>query len=151
MIFNKQLNRHDPDNKISGDCYRTAIACVLNKKPEEVPHVFDFDEDGGWPSGADGNKAMDEYLKTLGLCLIRVPYTGGELEVILDSQSTLNPSSEFVLSGESKNGVNHCVVAARGKIIWDPSIDNSGIVGPCDDGYWWLEFIGVNMESEAWL
>ena len=38
MEFYKQLNEHNPDEGVYGDCYRTAIGCLLNIPPEFVPH-----------------------------------------------------------------------------------------------------------------
>jgi hypothetical protein len=38
MTPHKQRFRHDPANGIYGDCWRTAIACLLDIQPEEIPH-----------------------------------------------------------------------------------------------------------------
>ena len=41
MTPHKQLNRHRPEEGVFGDCYRTAIACLLDLRPQDVPHVAD--------------------------------------------------------------------------------------------------------------
>ena len=38
MIRRRQLFRHEPHNVIYGDCHRTAIACLLDMEPWQVPH-----------------------------------------------------------------------------------------------------------------
>jgi len=39
MRFHKQLiTNHNPESGIFGDCQRTAIACLLDKHPSDVPH-----------------------------------------------------------------------------------------------------------------
>ena len=47
----KQLNHHDPDNGIIGDCYRTAIACLLDLPPDALPN---YCEGPGGTYGGDG-------------------------------------------------------------------------------------------------
>jgi hypothetical protein len=42
MKFNKQLVEYDPVNKIFGDCMRTAIRCILNLRPEDVPPFGEY-------------------------------------------------------------------------------------------------------------
>ena len=53
-----------------------------------------------------------------------------------------NPGQAFMLTGQSRTGCNHVVIAQSGAIIHDPSLDDSGIVGCCDDGLWWVSFLG---------
>ncbi|MCK4817308.1 hypothetical protein KA005_16175, partial [bacterium] len=36
----KQLNRHNPEEGVFGDCYRTCIANVLGVFPTAVPHFW---------------------------------------------------------------------------------------------------------------
>lgn len=43
----RQLHMHDPEAGTSGDCYRTAIACLLGLQAEDVPHFVDQARDGG--------------------------------------------------------------------------------------------------------
>ncbi len=47
----------------------------------------------------------------------------------------------WLLTGKSRNNVPHVVVCQGGEIVCDPSLDNSGIVSPTDDGYCWAEFL----------
>ena len=63
------------------------------------------------------------------------------LENALTFTAGCNSGVLCIFAGTSRNGCNHSVVAHCGKIIHDPSIDQSGIVGPCNDGYYWIELI----------
>lgn len=59
----------------------------------------------------------------------------GELSVddVLLSVRNMNGhggSIIYLLGGESRNDCGHTVVCQDDRIVWDPSIDKSGIVGP---------------------
>ena len=44
MTPHKQLIKHDPENGQWGDCGRTAIACLLDLHPSDVPHFWEGPE-----------------------------------------------------------------------------------------------------------
>lgn len=132
MIPCKQLHRHDPKNGIYGDCHRTAIACILNVHPTVVPHFMAEDNDN-W------DKQTKDWLRTRGLWSISIPFQS-TLEKVLETLEVLNPAVYGILGGKSKNNCGHSVVICGGKIVWDPSLDDSGIVGPMDDGLFWVTY-----------
>lgn len=138
----KQLFRHNPPHTY-GDCHRAAIACILNMRPQDVPHFMD-----GKPDNAPAPEAhahVEFWLNRRGLTQITVCYAGGELRDLLITVGNHNPGVAFILGGQSRIGVNHSVVCCNGEIVCDPSLDESGIVGPCDDGYWWVTFFGARI------
>lgn len=141
MRQHKQAFRHDPARGLYGDCFRTAVACVLEVPRDDVPHVF-YD-------GCDGrtaDKRMNSWLAERGLMQFVVAYDGKDMsleQVLTPVNCATGGDPEYLLYGQSKNGTDHVVVCKGNKIAWDPAIDESGIVGPCLDGYWWLVFIGV--------
>ena len=57
MTPQKQMFLHDPDNGVWGDCQRTAIACILDRDVEDVPHFF---HDGC--DGKTADKRIDDWL-----------------------------------------------------------------------------------------
>ena len=57
------------------------------------------------------------------------------LQEILNWMNESNPNIYYMLTGKSKNNVGHVVVCCNDRIIHDPSLDNSGIVGPIDDTF----------------
>lgn len=136
MTPHKQKFKHDPENGVYGDCHRTVIACLLDKAdPDEVPHI-------GAEQYADVrefNKHFDDYLHTQGLCQVYIPFES-TLERLLECAAVWFPNAYYILSGESRTGVNHSVVACGAEIVWDPSPNDAGIVGPCDDGFYWVTY-----------
>lgn len=136
----KQLLRHNPPASY-GDCFRTAIAIVLDMDAAEVPHFMD-----GAASGEDGAAKAEAFLNARGMTTINIVCDGSRpLQAVLDSiaGTNLRQLPVFLVTGTSRNGCAHVVVACNGDIACDPALDDSGIVGPCDDGYYWLTFFGA--------
>lgn len=130
----KQLIRHDPDNGLYGDCHRTCWAVILDFDPADVPHFCDGPDDklGNW-------KALErEWLASLGLAPVTIGYNNAGLDLILSTLAHSAPGIPVILGGKSSLGVNHSVVALNDRIYCDPS--GNGIVGPMDDGFWWVTF-----------
>lgn len=138
MKPHKQLFKHQPELGIYGDCHRTAIACLLDLHPSEVPH---FNHDA--PGADEFNRRCEAWLATQGLCSASVAYDGAvELQKILDVVKLCSPGVYFLLGGESRSGVNHTVIGCDGEIVWDPSQRDSGITGPCtEDRNYWVTYL----------
>jgi hypothetical protein len=140
MKFNKQLFRHNPDDGEIGDCHRTAIACVLDLEPQEVPHFYaDMDL-----TPTQQQDAFEDWLKERGFYSIHTLFQGRLSDVLytIAAANYRTPGMLYLLGGKSRNGTGHSVVCQGEKIIHDPSRDNSGIVGPMDDGFYWVTFFG---------
>jgi hypothetical protein len=135
----KQLFRHNPSAGVYGDCHRTVIACLLDLAPGDVPHFYNAS------AGEGGNlqAKRDLWLSERGLAEVAMAFEGDlDLAVLLTAmRSRVPPGMHQILGGRSRNGCNHSVLVCDGAIVWDPSLDDSGIVGPCDDGYWWVSFL----------
>ena len=136
MTPHKQLNRHAPDQGIIGDCWRTCIACLLDMHPLLVPHFFEscWDDD----DATRANAATRLWLAERGLSFVEFPYAPCELPVLQQSFAYNCPDVHYILSGTSKNNVGHSVIGLNDRIVWDPSLDDSGIVGPMRGGYYWF-------------
>jgi hypothetical protein len=132
----KQLFRHAPDQGIWGDCERAAWATILDLDINDVPHFFD-----GGCSTEDAMRKEREFESSLGLYHVALPFVASNgLDAVLSSVGHNNPNAEYLLMGQSKTGCNHTVVCRGSAIIHDPSLDDAGIIGPCDDGWYWLVF-----------
>lgn len=131
----KQSLRHDPENGIWGDCHRAAMASLFDLPLKSVPHFW---ENGG--NAEEGNLRVDEWLSARGFSSVGIPFTATfeEVMAMMDKQAT---NIHYLFVGTSKTGVNHTVIAKGGAIVFDPSLNESGIIGPCDDGFYWCEFI----------
>lgn len=137
MMPVKQIFRHKPP-VAWGDCHRSAIACVLNMRPQDVPHFFDKGA-----SSKDGFEHVRVWLQRRGLVEITVAFNGSDsLENVLAAIKVNNPGLVYLLGGTSRTCVNHTVVCCDDKIVCDPSLTDAGIIGPMDDGNWWLTFFG---------
>jgi len=131
----KQRFRHRPDAGEYGDCHRTAIACLLDLDRDEVPNFGEHYDNG------DAFKAAEHaFLAGRGYGVVSYAFDCS-LEQLLAALEALNPGIYYLLCGESRTGVNHTVIGCGGMIAWDPSIDDAGIVGPCDDGRYWVSHL----------
>jgi hypothetical protein len=134
MIKHKQEFRHDPENGVYGDCFRTSIACMLDLKREQVPH---FLGDGDVTQGIE---RAQRFLKFFNLALIQLPMQG-TLEEVLTCGDIYAAGVHYFIVGESRTGCNHIVICKDDEIVHDTSLDDAGIIGPADDGYLWLGFL----------
>jgi len=135
MQLHKQLFPHDPAGDQYGDCFRTALACLLDLEPSSVPH---FMHDG---TGEDSVWArVNEWLapRNLAHCTFAVC---GDLSDVFRMMSSVNAGAYYLLAGSSSRGFNHQVIALNDAILHDPSPSDAGLCGPCDDGYYWISFL----------
>jgi hypothetical protein len=134
----KQRNRHDPANGVYGDCHRACVASILELRYEDVPHFADGENDGKF---AQRERA---FFARHGLVPITMAYSGeATFEQIMLTLKTQAPGVYAIMGGRSPRGFNHSVIVLDGEIVHDPSYDGGGLVRPCDDGNWWLTFIGA--------
>ncbi len=136
MTPQKQKFRHAPEAGVWGDCHRTAIASLLDLDRDEVPNWAEMH----WDDGSAFDSAVESWLRTRGLATVNVVYKD-DLDRVLGTQAAVNPTAYYLLAGTSRTGVNHSVVARGGAIVLDPSLDDAGIIGPCDDGYYWVTYL----------
>ncbi|MCB0977959.1 MAG: hypothetical protein KDB02_10925 [Acidimicrobiales bacterium] len=104
-----QVHEHVPDQKPSGDCYRTAIACLLGAKdPTHVPHFVDLAPKGPW----EHLRAARRWLRE---------------EMVLDLfpgdlDQAIELGVPYMLSVPSKKGPwGHIVIGKAGEVVHDPS------------------------------
>lgn len=128
----KQAFRHDPENGVYGDCYRTAIACMLDMERDEVPHFYEGD-----PPVDVFNKRAADFLATRGLTTFLVAFD--DFESMLNTMQVCNPNINYIVSGTSPRGTCHAVIGHGDKIIHDPHPDGGDLVAPCSDGLYWIE------------
>ena len=135
MKFHKQLFRHDPANGVWGDCHRTAIACLLDLEPSDVPHFMEGD-----PTAEEFDRRVAIFLLDRGYVQANFWFEGS-LESVIDVMTKNGGGVYYLLGGTSRNGTAHTVVCGPGGIAHDPAQDNSGIVGPLDNGYYCITLL----------
>ena len=108
-------------------------------EPADVPH-FVLDAKG---SGVIAREKVRGWLRARGLTLLTTAYLGNEvLEDVLGAVGMNNPGIYYILGGASSLGTGHSVVCLGDRIVHDPSLDDTGIVGPMEDDLYYVEFIG---------
>lgn len=149
MKYHKQLFRHRPEEDLIGDCHRTALACLLDYEPAAVPHFAQ--EHWLDPDGIGFDRTVRRWLESQGYKLVSVAYTVESLEQLMGIMSLSAPEVFYLLGGTSRNGTNHTVIGCGGAIAHDPSLDDSGIVGPLlDMGVYLVQFlIPLNLCSKS--
>ena len=135
MTPQQQLIKHDPANGAYGDCGRTVIACLLDMHPSDVPHF--------WNGEVDNPTAQEDCRKWLaerGLRNIAWPIDGRLMEVLTFMKRD-NPGTYYALLGTSQRLSNHVVICYNDEIVCDPSLEGGELIGPSDDGHWWIEVL----------
>lgn len=125
--------KHDPENGTYGDCHRVCFAMVLGLEPEHVPHFY---RDGDKGDRQEQENSIHAFLDGLGLVLVNVAYPVEDYDLILSTFASMAPNLAYILSGVSRSGCGHSVVCFGGEIFHDPT--GNGIVGPMEDGYYWV-------------
>jgi len=142
MTPQKQLLNHKPPESY-GDCHRAALASILDLPILDVPH---FMHGLGPKEGNEFERRQKEFLLYLGLVPICVPFDGSAgLDAVLQTLGAQCPGIYYLIGGDAGRGVGHTVVGCGGEIVHDPHPANIGIIGPMDDGLFWVTFIGSSV------
>lgn len=144
MKFHTQEFRHDPSNGSYGDCQRAVIASLLGLEMSEVPN---FNEGG--PDGYEFFERLKNFLVRHNLGMLSIPFDGSDIDIV--TQHMLLHYTEgqpYTVSGQSTRGVNHAVIYRGADLLWDPYPDGKGLVGPCTDGYYWVEVITQLLDAK---
>lgn len=154
----KQMFRHDPENGVWGDCHRTALACILNLQPAQVPHyIGEHELAKSRGKEFDWQAAQEAWLNQLGYTSVDIVFGNGEpdpdlhgLQGLLGFMGQRNPRIYYLLGGTSPRGTNHSVVCLGGGLEWDPHPDGGFLVGPMDHGFYEVTFLlPKNMKNRS--
>lgn len=126
MRRNLQLVRgFDPERGIYGDCFRTAISCLLDVEPQDVPHWF-------VNGGHDGIGAeVNTWLAERGLAYIEMNVQG-----VGDSwrEHFKQERADFwhlLVIKSPRHDCDHVVVARNGVPVWCPTVGELPADYPC--------------------
>jgi len=125
---------HKPAEGQQGDCFRAALASLLEIDPSDVPHFFeiDMDADDSWEN-------VKEWLKSRGYSWFSAAFNC-DLDDVMAFMQQINPGIYYLLAGNSGRGT-HQVIACGDVLVHDPSPYNTGLIGPCDDGMYWINLV----------
>lgn len=116
-----------------GNCWQTAVACLLEVDPRELPDQTVHDcklVDGAW-IGMSYNNALQGYLrKHHGLAYVDL---GGIPEEGLAMLQLRDPGWHLISGRTNRSeqwaGLHHIVVGRYGQIAWDPHPSRAGLTG----------------------
>ena len=140
MTPHLQKIMHSPDEDRYGDCARTAIACLLDLDPEQVPHWFDGEDEVERRA-----KERRDWLKDRGYGLLIINYFPEETQQeVMDYTANISEDILYLLVGRSSRGeCNHTVVCKGSKVIHDPmGFKSNHLSGPAESdhgNYWFVE------------
>lgn len=98
------------DGTEPGNCFATAIACVLDREIAEVPNFC---------SHRDWYARLIEWLKPKGWAYVEYKLQDTSIDADL-SDSPISMLGYCIISGPAARGLNHSVVGYAGKPIHDP-------------------------------
>lgn len=142
MIKRHQLFRHEPHNEIYGDCHRTAIACLMDMEPWQVPHfVGNFYTTSRPDYNVDTE--VDKWLEQFGLFQLHIHFDGSRgLNNVFGYMRSWNPDAYYIMGGQSPRGTNHSVICRGGEFYWDPHPIGGFLPKPLDgDGLYITTFL----------
>ena len=108
----------DEDQKIIGDCYRTALACILDRDPSEVPHFAE----STWYDADARRWLVEHYGLTLVRTRVQSLANGWQLDLEKGRQDVYH-----LVIGRTARGTLHACVGLNGKVVWDPHPSRSGL------------------------
>jgi len=140
MQQHRQRFLHEPERRSFGDCHRTALACLLNLPPEEVPHFAEI-----YVEKEEANVFYDwrsheaEWLADRGYGQAHVAVY--DLKQFLSDMDVLSPNVFYILGGKSPRGWGHSIICKGGAFHWDPHPDSTFVTEPMDHGCYEASFL----------
>lgn len=133
------MKRYTQTNLSPGNCWQTAVACLLEVEPETLPPQVEIER---WPSGALGgwksySNCLNGYLnKHHGLCYSEIQRY--QMKCVLPLREYHLLIGPTVRTEQTRR--NHVVVARNREPVWDvhPSragliaVESWGLLGPID-------------------
>lgn len=143
MIFRKQLCAHNPPISV-GDCHRTALGCLLDVEPQDVPHFAEIYWNEEKLQTFEEKRHVREWLEGFGVSEVTYGFQCHSYEDIrnlMKLQANVNGEDiVYMLIGKSNIG-NHVVICRGAEFLWDPSPSNDFIVAPVDDCIWFTHLV----------
>lgn len=139
---------HNPAEGRIGDCFRCAVASILELPAADVPHFMDYPWDD--PDQGRWFKDLNEWLRPYGLAYMEVT-AHPDAPWDWDAFKAAGFDPFHIMSGNSIRA-KHSVVAMSGEIVHDPHPARLGLVGPNeDDGLYHYGFFVVRGDKEIFL
>lgn len=119
-----------------GNCWQTAVACVLDVDPDALPAQAAYDwrrtrEDGTVERGPGYWTPLQAYLRTHhGLAYVEMHYPPEVLACLrIADPGALHLMTGTTVRSAALGGLRHVVVARNGACVWDPHPSRAGLLG----------------------
>lgn len=116
---------------MQGNCWQTAVACVLDVDPETLPDqsVCDQLDEGGRRKEPYFGNVLRAYLRDHhGLTTVRIdPSTVMSVLTPKDPDTLYFMSGPTVRTGTPGGAPSHIVIAQRGEMVWDTHPSRAGL------------------------
>jgi hypothetical protein len=124
----QEITDHDPDSGIYGDCFRAALATILDLPIHSVPHYMQIHH-------PDIDLALREYgkfLAGLGYMIVVMP---GRVFMDLIRDTGMDCYHLIIANSAELNGqvVGHALVGLNGRIVHNPIPGGEEVKGTVDD------------------
>lgn len=126
---------HAPERGIFGDCYRAALASLLDMPLATVPHFVRYPE-------AERRDLYREFLRPLGLIPVNIPGPGFMASIAGSGIDCYH----LILGAAKDDGCPHTCVGRNGVVVHDPGPTQPGLEGGIED---WEMVVFVKTFTEA--
>jgi hypothetical protein len=117
------------DSREPGNCFATAIACILEIALDEIPNFCAYE---------DWFERANQWLNERGLCYL-------EFGIGTEQEFWAGFTGYCILVGDSPRGCKHAVVGYKAKMVHDPHPSGEGLVTTDRIGF----FIPIQPKIEA--
>jgi len=129
------------------DCYSACVASLLGLELAEVPKFYrEAGGAAGFTQVPEVFGMIREWCRPRGIAPLFLPVSVS-LEYLLEHTERLNPGVPFILSGTSRYGTGHSVIACHGRIIHEPmpgyGPGDGGVAAPDPDGQYQVTYFTV--------
>jgi len=118
-----------------GNCWQTAVACLLEIDPELLPsqvdsYYYEKREDGTEVKRMNYNNPLQTYLiKHHNLAYVELHSPPETLEFLQVAPPGFHIMTGLTVRSAEYGGERHVVVGRYGKVAWDPHPSRAGLIG----------------------
>lgn len=130
------MREHTQSNIDPGNCWQTAVACLLDVEPTELPDQTLFDRREVQPDGSFRyvgpyyNSALNAYLREHhGLGYVELHYPPELYTALQVREPGLHLMTGRTVRSTTNGNQRHIVVARFGELLWDPHPSRAGLLG----------------------
>lgn len=118
----------------AGNCWQTAVACLLDVDPESMPPQAEYDwvrvkPDGSKEYGPSYHNVLQDYLrKHHGLTYVELQEPSTLFALLRIAEPGWHLLTWRTVRSDAYGGVRHVVVGRYGEVAWDPHPSRAGLL-----------------------